>query len=82
MGKGAGTRSTADVAVFTSATFSVEPVRGVERPKYLGIAVHLYERTGTHTAATEGQESGWIDLSQVGDEDDAVTVANLESSVN
>src|SRR6476646_5663307 len=82
MGEGAGPGSPADVAVFTRATFSVKAVRGMQRAKYLGVPVDIHQRTGVHRAATKGQEPGRINISEVGDEADAVTVADLEPSVN
>ena len=48
--EGAGTRSTADVAVFASAALTVERVRVVQPAEDLGVAVDIDQRIGANVA--------------------------------
>src|SRR5258708_36082263 len=78
VGVGAGARSTAEVAVFARTALPMELAGGVERAKHFGITVHVHQRIGAHVAALERQESGRINVSQGGNEDDSVPRTNLD----
>src|SRR5271157_2159395 len=82
VGVGPGPRSAADVAVFARAAIAVKLVGRMQSPEDFRVPVYLYQRTGAHIAATQRQESGRIDVSQVRDEDDAVPVPNLKALVH
>src|SRR5579864_1121525 len=82
VGEGAGTRSSADVAVFADSAFSVKLVWSVEPTKYFRVTIDVNQRSCAHAAATQRQETGRIDIAQMGNENDAVAIANLKSSVD
>src|SRR5215831_1147645 len=46
------------------------------------IAIDLYQRIGAHIAGGQWQESRGEDFAGAGDENDSMSVANLEASVN
>src|SRR5579871_887125 len=82
VGEGTSARSATDVAVFAGSALPVELFGRVQAAKYFGIPVHVDQRIGADVAATQREESRGIDLSEIRNEDDAVTVANLESFVD
>src|SRR5579862_5809681 len=82
VGKGAGARSSADVAVFAGTALAVELIGIVQSAEDLGVAVDLDQRFFAHVAAAQRQKSRRIDFPEIGNEDDAVSIANLKSVVD
>ena len=80
--EGASTRSSADVAVFADSAFSVKLIWSVQPAKYFRVAINIDKRACAHAAATQRQKTGRVDIAQMGNENDAVAVANLKSSIN
>ena len=82
VGEGTGSRAAADVAVLASAALSVERIGVVQSLEDFRVAVDLDQRVFAHVSAVQRQESGGINFAEVRDEDDAVSVANLEALIN
>src|SRR5215831_13555079 len=54
----------------------------MEPAEYFRVVIDINQRAGAHAATTQWQEAGGVDIAQMGDENDAVAIANLESSIN
>ena len=81
-GEGAGAGAAAEGAELAVATLAFEQVGIVQRLEHGGVAVDVLQLVVADVAEGEGKEAGGADVSLVGDEHDAVAVADAEAAID
>src|SRR5215472_2015495 len=82
VGISARTRAATNLTIFTFAAFPPEPAGIVERAEQFRITIDIWNFGGPHVACRHRQEACGADVSGVGDEHDAVAVADPQAVIH
>jgi hypothetical protein len=80
IGKGTRPRTAANGAIFASATLASELIGRMQRAEDRSIAINIDEMFRRRAADRGRQESSWVSVTLVGNENDLVTVADSKSA--